>query len=62
MTLGEFISGELVANLRFIQISDPFDIVPQILRPLHQRILSLLEDKLSLKQQCLLPIRKYLLF
>lgn len=62
MTLCEFISSELINNLRFIQVSDPFDIVPKVFRSLHQRIFGLLENKLSLKQQCLLPVRKYLLF
>ncbi len=58
MALSEFVSCKFVINLGLVEVGDPFDVVPKILRSLDDRIFRLLQDELGLQQQCLFSIRE----
>jgi hypothetical protein len=57
----QFVAGELVVDLRFIEVGDPLDVVPEVLGSLHEGVLGLLEDELGLEQQRLLAVGEELL-
>lgn len=49
MALSEFVSCKFVTNLSLVEVGDPFDVVPKILRTLDDRIFRLLQDELGLQ-------------